>query len=62
MDFRLIPRGRGTELSSETRVTATDDASRTAFARYWRVIRHGSSATRWEVLTAVELRATGRLP
>ena len=27
--------------------------------RYWRVIRHGSTAVRWEVLTAVELRATG---
>lgn len=62
MDFRLTPSGSGTELSSETRVTATDDASRTAFARYWRLIRPGSSAVRWEVLTAVELRATGRLP
>lgn len=61
MDFRLTPSGSGTELASETRVTATDDASRTAFARYWRVVRPGSSAIRWEVLTAVELRATGRL-
>lgn len=61
MDFRLTPSGSGTELSSETRVTATDDASRTAFARYWRVVRPGSRAVRWEVLTAVELRATGRL-
>jgi hypothetical protein len=62
LDFRLTPTGGGTELSSETRVTATDDASRKAFARYWRVVGPGSSATRWEVLTAVELRATGRLP
>lgn len=62
LDFRLTPGRGGTELSSETRVTATDDASRKAFARYWRVVRPGSSATRWEVLTAVELRATGRLP
>lgn len=62
MDFRLTPGGSGTELASETRVTATDDASRKAFARYWRVIRPGSSAVRWEVLTAVELRVTGRLP
>jgi hypothetical protein len=59
MDFRLVPTRGGTELSSETRVAATDDASRAAFARYWRVIRHGSTAVRWEVLTAVELRATG---
>ena len=42
----------------ETRVAATDEASRTAFTRYWRVIRHGSTAVRWELLTAVELRAT----
>jgi hypothetical protein len=62
MDFRLTPGRGGTELSSETRVAATDDVSRAAFARYWRVVRHGSSAVRWEVLTAVELRATGRLP
>lgn len=62
MDVRLTARGAGTQLSSETRVQATDDASRTAFARYWRVVRPGSSATRWELLTAVELRATGRLP
>ena len=58
MDFRLVPTRGGTELSSETRVRATADASRAAFARYWRVIRHGSAAVRWEVLTAVELRAT----
>ncbi len=62
MDFRLAPARGGTELSSETRVAATDEASRAAFARYWRVIRHGSTAVRWEVLTAVELRATGRRP
>lgn len=61
VDFRLRPRGSGTELSSETRVEATDDTGRAAFGRYWRLVRPGSSATRWEVLTAVELRATGRL-
>lgn len=61
VDFRLEPGADGTELSSETRVAATDEASRKAFARYWRVVRPGSSALRWEVLTAVELRATGRL-
>lgn len=58
MDFRLLPTRGGTELSSETRVAATEDASLAAFARYWRVIRHGSTAVRWELLTAVELRAT----
>ncbi len=57
LDFRLEPRDGGTELSSETRVAATDDASRRSFARYWRIVGPGSTATRWEVLTAVELRA-----
>ena len=62
MDFRLTPRGRGTVLSSETRAMSTDAETRRRFDRYWRLIRHGSTAIRWEVLTAVELKATGRLP
>jgi hypothetical protein len=57
MDFRLTPRGHGTELSSETRVLSTDDATRRRFARYWLLVQPGSTAIRWEVLTAVELRA-----
>jgi hypothetical protein len=36
---------------------ATDDRTRRSFARYWRVVRPGSTAIRWEVLTAVELKA-----
>lgn len=60
MDFRLTPSLGGTELSSETRVVATDPATRRRFALYWRVIRPGSSAIRWEVLTAVGLRAEAR--
>ena len=57
MDFRLTPRGNGTELSSETRVVATDDATRRRFAFYWLFVQPGSTAIRWEVLTAVQLRA-----
>ena len=62
MDFRLTPRAGGTELSSETRVMSTDAQVRRLFDRYWWFVRPGSSAIRWEVLTAVELKATGRLP
>lgn len=62
MDFRLTPSGSGTVLSSETRALSTDAETRRRFDRYWRLIRPGSSAVRWEVLTAVELKATGRLP
>jgi hypothetical protein len=61
MDFRLTPRGQGTELSSETRVGATDDATRRRFARYWLVVRPGSTAIRWEVLTAVALKVEARV-
>ena len=57
MDFRLTPQRGGTELSSETRVVSTDDATRRRFARYWVFVQPGSTAIRWEVLTAVELRA-----
>jgi hypothetical protein len=61
MDFRLTPRGNGTELSSETRVLATDPTTRRRFALYWLFVRPGSTAIRWEVLTAVQLRAEGRI-
>ena len=57
MDFRLTSLGNGTELSSETRVVATDDATRRRFAWYWVFVQPGSTAIRWEVLTAVGLRA-----
>jgi hypothetical protein len=57
MEFRLTPAVGGTHLSSETRVAATDPATRRRFNRYWLVVGPGSSATRWEVLTAVALKA-----
>jgi hypothetical protein len=57
MDFRLTPRGNGTELSSETRVLSTDNTTRRRFAAYWVFVRPGSTAVRWEVLTAVQLKA-----
>jgi hypothetical protein len=57
MDFRLTPRGNGTELSSETRVLATDPTTRRRFALYWLFVQPGSTAIRWEVLTAVQLKA-----
>ena len=57
MEFRLAPTRGGTRLSSETRVVATDDGARRRFGLYWLLVGPGSSATRWEVLTAVALRA-----
>jgi hypothetical protein len=60
MEFRLTPSLGGTRLSSETRVVATDAATRKRFDRYWLVVGPGSSAIRWEVLTAVALKAEAR--
>jgi hypothetical protein len=60
MDFRLTPAMGGTHLSSETRVAATDDATRRRFDRYWLFVRPGSSAIRYEVLTAVAVKAEAR--
>jgi len=60
MEFRLTPAVGGTHLSSETRVAATDPETRTRFNRYWFVVGPGSSAIRWELLTAVALRAEAR--
>ncbi len=60
LDFRIARSLGGTRLSSETRVAATDPESRRRFDRYWLVVRPGSSAIRWEVLTAVALKAEAR--
>jgi hypothetical protein len=60
MEFRLTPAVGGTHLSSETRVAATDSETRRRFNRYWFVVGPGSSAIRWEVLTAVAVRAEAR--
>ena len=61
MDFRLTPVRGGTELSSETRVLATDPTTRRRFALYWKFVQPGSTAIRWEVLTAVQLKAEARV-
>ena len=60
MEFRLTPAMGGTHLSSETRVAATDPATRRRFDRYWRFVGPGSTAIRWEVLTAVAVKAEAR--
>ena len=60
MNFRIEPDGKGgSRLSTETRVFATDAASRRRFAAYWRVIYPGSALIRRMWLRAVRLRAEG---
>lgn len=60
MEFRLAPALGGTRLTCETRVAATDPRTRRRFARYWLLVRGGSTAIRWELLTAVAMRAEAR--
>jgi hypothetical protein len=47
----------GTRLTTETRVLATDPASRRRFRRYWRVVRPGSGAIRIAWLRAIRRSA-----
>lgn len=60
MEFRLARTLGGTRLSCETRVAATDAGTRRRFGLYWLAVQPGSSAIRWELLTAVALRAEAR--
>ncbi len=46
-----------TELSSETRVVATDQAARRRFLAYWRWARVGIYSIRWLLLPAIRTRA-----
>jgi hypothetical protein len=57
MSFRAVGEGGTCMLETETRVGATDPASRRRFGRYWRVIRPGSGAIRWAWLRAAARRA-----
>jgi hypothetical protein len=58
MGFSIEPQGPGLcLLRTETRVHATDPASRDVFTRYWRVIAPGSLLIRHMWLRAIKLRA-----
>jgi hypothetical protein len=51
----------GCLLRTETRVYAADPASRSTFARYWRVIKPGSELIRKMWLRAIKVRAEARV-
>ena len=57
MNFRVDPAEGGASLTTETRVLATDEASRRRFGRYWKVIRPGSGLIRRSWLRAAARRA-----
>lgn len=56
-NFRIEPRGSGTELSTETRVRCADSATRLHFMRYWRIIRLGSGLIRRSMLRQIRISA-----
>ncbi len=58
MNFAVTPRpDGGCDLCTETRVYATDEASRRRFAAYWRLIHLGSAFIRVMWLRAIKRRA-----
>jgi len=58
MNFAVEPQGpEWSLLRTETRVFATDPASRDVFASYWRVIAPGSAVIRLMWLRAIKVRA-----
>jgi len=58
MNFTVTPRAHGScDVSTETRVYATDEASRRRFATYWRLIHLGSAFIRVMWLRAIKRRA-----
>ena len=57
MSFRARPEGDATVLSTETRLRATDAASRRRFTPYWYAIRAASGAIRRSWLRAAARRA-----
>lgn len=62
LDFQLVPVGRGTRFSTETRVVATDGATRVRFMLYWVLIRAGSGLIRRDLLRAVGRSAERSVP
>ena len=58
MNFVVTPRADGTcDVSTETRVFATDESARRRFAAYWRLINIGSALIRLMWLRAIKRRA-----
>ncbi|ASU79879.1 hypothetical protein CDG81_18235 [Actinopolyspora erythraea] len=60
MNFELRSQDSGTLVSTETRVHATDQATRRKFALYWLMIRAGSGLIRRDMLAALSRRVRTR--
>ncbi len=58
-NFSLVPAGRGTKLTTETRIKCLDDESRASFGRYWMFIRPFSGLIRMEMLRMIKRHSEG---
>jgi hypothetical protein len=56
-NFTVQPRGSRSRVETETRIHCTDEGSRRAFARYWRLIGPFSGMIRREALRSIQRRA-----
>jgi hypothetical protein len=56
INFRIVEDGRSTRLTTETRVSATDERARRAFRPYWVPVRAIGGLMRREMLWAVDRR------
>jgi hypothetical protein len=56
INFRIVEDGQSTRLTTETRVTATDDGARRSFRPYWVPVRVIGGLMRREMLWAVDRR------
>ena len=56
INFRFLKEGRSTRLTTETRVSATDDRARSSFRPYWVPVRAIGGLMRRELLWAVARR------
>ena len=60
LDFRFeCLAGGNTRVTTETRITCSDERARRRFAAYWRIVRPGSGLIRREILRRLRARAEG---
>jgi hypothetical protein len=62
MNFTVSTDGKGSRITTETRIAGTDPAATRKFRRYWFLIRPGSGAIRRSWLKAIRRRLERRSP
>lgn len=60
-NFSLAPDGKGTRLTTETRIRCLDDGSRRSFGFYWTFVQPFSGLIRMEMLKTIKRKAEASL-